>query len=46
MGYVRGFAKIWGTFWGGLHNKDNSILGSILGSPYWGKLPYVCMITM
>ena len=27
---------------GGPHNKDNDILGSILGSPYpyFGKLPY------
>ena len=24
---------------GGPHNKDCSILGSILGSPYFGKLP-------
>ena len=24
---------------GGPHNKDYSILGSILGSPYFGKLP-------
>ena len=24
----------------GLHNKDYNILGSILGSPYLGKLPY------
>ena len=25
---------------GGPQNKDYSILGSILGSPYLGKLPY------
>ena len=25
---------------GGPHNKDYSILGSILGSPYFGNLPY------
>ena len=25
---------------GGSHNKGSSILGSILGSPYSGKLPY------
>ena len=25
-------------FWGP-HNKENIILGSILGSPYFGKLP-------
>ena len=29
-----------GTFFGGPHNKDYSILGSILGSPYFGKLPF------
>ena len=27
-------------FFGGPYNKDYSILGSILGSPYFGKLPY------
>ena len=30
-----------GTLFGGPHNKDYSILGSILGSPYFGKLPRV-----
>ena len=25
-------------------SKDYSILGSILGSPYFGKLPYLIMI--
>ena len=34
-----GFPKIRGTLFGGLNNKDYSILGSILGSPYFGKLP-------
>ena len=29
-----------GTFFGDPHNKDYSILGSILGSPYFGKLPF------
>ena len=29
-----------GTLFGDPHNKDYSILGSILGSPYFGKLPY------
>ena len=38
-----GFPKIGGTFFGGSHNKDYSILGSILGSPYFGKLPYLCI---
>ena len=32
--------KIRGTIFGDPHNKDYSILGSILGSPYLGKLPY------
>ena len=27
-------------FWG-LYSKDYSILGSILGSPYFGKLPNI-----
>ena len=35
---VSGFPKIWGTNLG--PNKDYSILGSILGSPYFGKLPF------
>ena len=34
-----GFSKL-GVHFGGPHNKDNNILGSILGSPYSGKLPY------
>ena len=29
-----------GVPFGGPHNKDYSILESILGSPYSGKLPY------
>ena len=29
-----------GTFLGVPHNKDYSILGSILGFPYFGKLPF------
>ena len=33
------FPKLRVPFWGP-HNKDCSILGSILGSPYFGKLPY------
>ena len=35
------FPKIRGTLFGGPHNKDYSILGSILGSPNFGKLPHV-----
>ena len=34
-----GFPKIRVTFLGGPHNKDYSILGSILGPPYLRKLP-------
>ena len=34
-----GFPKIRGTFLG-IPSKDYSQLGSILGSPYLGKLPY------
>ena len=29
-----------GYHFGGPNNKDYSIMGSILGSPYFGKLPY------
>ena len=34
---------IWGFLKLGVgpNNKDHSILGSILGSPYFGKLPYL-----
>ena len=35
------FPKIRGYHFGGPHNKDYSILGPILGSPYFGKLPYL-----
>ena len=35
------FPKIRGTFLGGPFNKGYRILGSILGSPYFGKLPCV-----
>ena len=34
-----GFPKIKGTILGAPHNMDYSILGSILGSPYFEKLP-------
>ena len=30
---------------GGPYNKGYSILGSILGSPYLGKLPYILLPT-
>ena len=35
-----GFLKIVGTFLGGPHDMDCSMLGSILWSPYLGKLPH------
>ena len=34
-----GFPKIGGYPFGGPNNKDYGIFGSILGSPYFGKLP-------
>ena len=34
------FPKIWSTIFRGPNNKDYNILGSILGSPYLGKLPF------
>ena len=34
-----GLPKLGVPYWGP-HNQDFSILGSILGSPYLGKLPY------
>ena len=36
-----GFPNLGVPFWGP-HNKDYNILGSILGFPYFGKLPYTC----
>ena len=36
-----GVCQNYGYHFRGPHNKDYSILGSILGSPYLGKLPYV-----
>ena len=30
----------WGYLSEGPYNRDYSILGSILGSPYFGKIPY------
>ena len=35
-----GVSQNYGYHFGGPYNKDYSILGSILGSPYCGKLPY------
>ena len=34
-----GVSPIWGYHFEGPNNKDLSILGSMLGSPYFGKLP-------
>ena len=39
-----GFPKLGGYPFGSPNNKDYSILGSILGSPNFGKLPYVCQL--
>ena len=38
-GYM-GVSQNCGYLFGGPHNKDYSILGSIVGCPYFGKLPY------
>ena len=35
-----GACQDYGYHFRGPHNKDYSILGSILGSPFFGKLPY------
>ena len=37
-----GVSQNYGYLFGGPNNKDYSILGSILGSPYFGKLPNTC----
>ena len=44
VGAIWGFPKIRGTLFGGPYNKGYSILGSILGSPYFGKLPYAARV--
>ena len=36
-----GVSQNQGYHFRGPHNKDYSILGSILGLPYFGKLPYI-----
>ena len=38
---IWGFPKNYGYLFGGPIKKDYSILGSILGSPHFGKLPLV-----
>ena len=35
-----GLSQIRGTLFRGPYNEDYSILGSILGSPYFGQLTY------
>ena len=35
-----GVSQNYGYLFGSPHNKDYSILGSILGFPYFGKLPF------
>ena len=40
MGIHGSFPKL-GYLFGGPHNKDYSMLGPILGSLYFGKLPHV-----
>ena len=41
---MRGHIHIWG-FLGGPQNEDYSILGSMLGPPYIGNLPYTYSCT-
>ena len=36
-----GVSQNWGYHFRGPNNQDYSVLGSILGSPYFGKLPYI-----
>ena len=38
---IRVVPKIRGTFFGGPHDKDYSIPGSMFGSACYGKLPYI-----
>ena len=42
--YGLGLPKIRGTFLGGPNNKGYRKIGSLLGSPCCGKLPYMCSI--
>ena len=46
MGVIWGFPRIRGTIFGGPNYKDYNILGYILGSPYFGKLPYMGGLTL
>ena len=41
VGDHMGVSQNYGYLFGHPHNKDYSILGSILGPPYFGKLPYI-----
>ena len=43
---IWGFPKIKSTIIGGHHNKDYSILGSILGSPNFGRLPFTLTVSV
>ena len=43
-GSMLGFPKIRGTFFGDPYKKDFDVLGSILGSPYFGKVPCNCTV--
>ena len=41
-GQAPGLVRLWGgILFGGPYIKDKSIVGSIFGSPYFGKLPYI-----
>ena len=40
LGFRAWVSQHWGYLVGGPHNKDYSIFGSILGSPYFGKLRF------
>ena len=39
---IWGVSKIRGYLFEGPHNKDYSTLGSVLGFPYLGKVPFNC----
>ena len=39
-----GVSQCWGYLIRSPHNKDHIILGSVVGSPYFGKLPFVFAI--
>ena len=41
---IVGVSESYGYLLGGPNHKDYNILGSILGSPYFGKLPSVVLL--